>query len=170
MVVPVSRRAAAGFSLIEVVISSLLLMVIALGVLPLFTQAASSNEAGREYMLVSNFAKSRAEEYLQRAFNSPALTLTAGTQLVVDEYYSAKTRTWVAGTAADASIAGDTAMWTRTTTVRQFSISDMATPLPSSADPGTVHIKEITVDVRGVKLGALLGSGKQTTVRVLKTQ
>jgi len=164
MVVPVSRRAA-GFSLIEVVISSLLLLVIALGVLPLFTQAASSNESGREYMLVSNFAKSRAEQYAQYAFNSPALTLTAGTQLVVTEYYSANTRTWVATLAA-----GDTAMWTRTTTVRQFSISDLTTPLPSTADPGTVHVKEVTVDVQGVKLGAIFGSGKQTTVRMLKTQ
>jgi len=163
MVVPMSRRAAAGFSLIEVVISSLLLLVIALGVLPLFTQAASSNDAGREYMLVCNFAKSRAEQYVAYGFNSPALTLTAGTQLVVNEYYSAKTRTWVA-----AIPAGDMAMWTRTTTVRQFQMTDLTTPLDATADPGIVQVKEITVDVRGAKLGVIFGSGKQTTVRTLK--
>jgi len=159
------RRKEAGFSLIEVLISALLLMVIALGVLPVFFQAVASNEIGREYMMVSNFAKSRAEEYSQLAFNSPALTLTAGTQLVVKDYYSAKTRTWVTTLAA-----GDMAMWTRTTTVRQFSVSDLATPLAAGAPEGTIHVKEITVDVRGSKLGSIIGSGKQTTVRMMKSQ
>ena len=161
----VSVRRPAGFSLIEVLISALLLMVIALGVLPIFLQAVASNEVGREYMIVSNFAKSRAEEYAQKAFNSPALTLTAGTQLVVKDYYSAKTRTWV-----PALTAGDLAMWTRTTTVRQFSFSDPATPLAAGVPAGTIHVKEITVDVKGAKLGSIVGSGKQATVRMMKSQ
>jgi Tfp pilus assembly protein PilV len=164
MDVPVRRRSA-GFSLIEVLISALLLMVIALGVLPVFLQATASNEIGQEYMMVSNFAKSRAEEYAQKAFTSPQLTLTAGTSLVVTDYYSFKTRTWVTTLAS-----GDSAMWTRTTTVRQFSISDLTTPLPSTAPAETVHLKEITVDVRGSKLGSILGSGKQATVRVIRSQ
>jgi Tfp pilus assembly protein PilV len=159
------RRQASGFSLIEVLISALLLMVIALGVLPIFFQAVASNEVGREYMMVSNFAKSRAEEYAQSAFNSPALTLTAGTQLVVKDYYSAKTRTWVPAVGV-----GDFAMWTRTTTVRQFSISDLTTPLAAGVPAGTIHVKEITVDVKGSKLGNILGSGKQATVRMMKSQ
>jgi Tfp pilus assembly protein PilV len=159
-----------GFSLIEVMISALLLMVIALGVLPMFLQAAASNEIGREYMEVSNFAKSRAEEYAQNAFNSPALTITSGTQLVASEYYSAKTRIWRPGTSATATSAGDLAMWVRTTTVRQFSISDLATPLAAGAPPETIHLKEITVDVQGVKLGNIPGSGKQATVRMMRSQ
>jgi Tfp pilus assembly protein PilV len=159
------KRPASGFSLIEVLISALLLMVIALGVVPIFLQAVASNEIGREYMMVSNFAKSRAEEYAQSAFNSPALTLTAGTQLVVKDYYSAKTRTWV-----PVLPTGDFAMWTRTTTVRQFSISNLTTPLAAGAPAGTVHVKEITVDVQGAKLGSIVGSGKQATVRMMKSQ
>jgi Tfp pilus assembly protein PilV len=164
MDVPLKRRAA-GFSLIEVLVSALLLMVIALGVLPVFLQATASNEAGREYMMVSNFARSRAEEYSQLAFNSPALTLTAGTQLVTTDYYSAKTRTWVSTLAS-----GDTAMWTRTTTVRQYSISSLTSPLPASTPPETVHLKEITVDVQGSKLGSIIGSGKRATVVMMRSQ
>jgi Tfp pilus assembly protein PilV len=164
MDVPVSRPAA-GFSLIEVLVSALLLMVIALGVLPIFLQATASNESGREYMMVSNFARSRAEQYSQLAFNSPVLTPTAGTQLVVVDYYSFKTRAWVSPLPA-----GDTAMWTRTTTVRQFSISDMATPLPASAPPETVHLKQIEVDIRGQRLGSIVGSGKRATVVVMRSQ
>jgi len=169
MGLPMSRRQF-GFSLLEVMISAVLLMVIALGVLPMFLQAAASNEIGREYMEVSNFAKSRAEEYAQNGFNSPALTITSGTQLVASEYYSAKTRTWLPGTSAIAASAGDLAMWVRTTTVRQFSFDDLTTPLSSSADPGTIHLKEVTVDVQGMKLGNIPGSGKRATVRTLRSQ
>jgi Tfp pilus assembly protein PilV len=161
------RKTQSGFSFLEVVIASLLLLVIAVGVLPLFTQAASSNEAGREYMLVSNFAKSRAEQFAQLPFNDANLTITSGTQLVLNEYYSAKSRSWVSG----ATVAsGDQAMWTRTTTVRQFGITDLTTPLPAGADPTTIHVKEVTVDVQGVRLGIIFGSGKKTTVRMFKSQ
>jgi Tfp pilus assembly protein PilV len=161
---------ASGFSLIEVLISSLLLMVIALGVLPVFIHGASSNEAGREFTMVSNFAKSRAEEYSQSAFNSAALTVTAGTQLVVDEYYSFAQKTWLPGTSAAATAAGDTALWTRTTTVRQFNIADLTNPLPAGSPPETVHLKEITVDVQGITRTGLSGAAKRATVRVLRSQ
>lgn len=164
------RRRTAGFSLIEVLISSLLLMVIALGVLPIFVQAAASNEAGRDLTMVSNFAKSRAEVYSQCAFNSAALTVTAGTQQVVDEYYSAAGKAWKSGTSATADAAGDTALWTRTTTVRQFNVADLTNPLPASSPPETVHLKEITVDVQGISRTGLMGAAKRATVRVLRSQ
>src|SRR6185436_15370541 len=92
------RRGEAGFSFIEVVIASLLLLMIAVAVLPMFTEAAASNEVGKEYTDVANFARSRAEEFTQLAFNAEPLTITANTSRVHDETYLAVAKKWITGT------------------------------------------------------------------------
>lgn len=168
----VSRRrthGAAGFSFIEVVIASLLLLMIAVSVLPMFTEAAASNETGREYTEVANFARSRAEEFSQLAFSAEPLTITAGTERIHEEHYSAGYKKWIAGTTL---APGDRALWLRRTTIRQYASSDLetlATPLPAGVDPGTVHFKEILVEVRGAHIGSLFGPAKSITVRLLKS-
>jgi type II secretory pathway pseudopilin PulG len=161
----------AGFSFIEVVISGLLLLVIAVSVLPLFTEAAASNELGRESTQVANLARSRAEELLQLPFNAPQLTVTSGTELATDEYYSALNKRWLAGTRAEAT--GDRALWLRHTTIRQYSVTNLArldSPLPAGTPPAGIHIKEILVEVRGATVGTLFGPSKNLTVRMLKAK
>lgn len=162
------RRRSAGFSFIEVVIASLLLLMIAVAVLPMFTEAAASNETGREYTDVANFARSRAEEFVQLPFNAEPVTITAGTSRVHNEYYSATSKKWLAGTAATAP---DRALWLRTTTIRQFEARDttLSTPLAAGTEPLRIHVKEVQVEVRGASVGSLFGPSKSITVRALKS-
>lgn len=163
------RRGEAGFSLTEVVISSVILLTIAVSVLPVFTKAAASNETGREYTELSNLARSRAEELMQLPFNATQLTITAGTELVAEEQYSALTGRWVSGTTL---ATGDRALWLRRTTIRQYGISNVETldkPLSAGTPSEGIHVKEILVEVRGVGSGNVFGPAKNLTVRMLKS-
>lgn len=161
------RKAERGFSLIEVLIASAIFLIIALGVLPLFAQAIRSNLSGRDATDVSNLARSRVEELLQVPFET--LIVPAGeTQGVTKEYWSATTKAWVAGTPTT----GDAAVWTRTTTIRQFALRDLQdngtadTPLPGGTPSGDVHFKEIVVEVRGIPRNPLAGGGAVTVRRL----
>ncbi|HYU31199.1 MAG TPA: hypothetical protein VEW48_03485 [Thermoanaerobaculia bacterium] len=167
---PRSERGEAGFSLVEVAISGLLMLMTAISVLPIFTKAAASNEVGREYTEVANLARSRAEELMELPFNSAPLTITSGTERLTDDYYSAKTRQWLAGATA---AAGDRALWLRRTTIHQYSVTNLAkldSPLPAGTPPEAIHIKEILVEVHGASAASLFGPSKSLTVRVLKAQ
>jgi len=161
------RPGGAGFSMIEVMVAAAILLVIALGLVPLYTRSIRSNVEGFDYTQVSNFAKSRAEEYLQFPFSSTPLQVPGGaTELQSQDFYSAADHEWV-----DTLTAGDVALFTRTTTVRQFSTGDVSTPLDGNAPPEVVHLKEITVEVEGSRAGgSALGPGKTISVRVLKSQ
>lgn len=157
---------AGGFTVIEVLVAAVLLLMIAVGVLPLFTRSIVSNAEGFDHSQVANFARARAEEFFQLPFNSDELTLTSGTERVFDEYYSQNRSEWVDG---DTAPPDDNALWTRTTTIRQFSVVDLATPLADTAPAGNVHLKEITVAVQSSRAGPL-GLGKGITVRLFKSQ
>ena len=164
-----SRRPACaprGFTVIEVLIAAVLLLLIAIGVLPMFTRSMVSNAEGFDHSRVANFARGRAEEFYQLPFDSPELTLAAGNELVFDEHYSQNKKRWVDGAAVED---GDTALWTRTTTIRQFGVDDLTTPLAATAPDINVHLKEITVAVESERAGPL-GVGKRITVRLFKSQ
>ena len=53
--------AEAGFSLLEVLIAAVLMLVIAVGVLPLFTRAMTASLSGNDSSQASNFGRSRLE-------------------------------------------------------------------------------------------------------------
>jgi len=158
-----------GFSVLEVLIATVIFVIIALGILPLFAASARSNLDGREATEVSNFGRSAVEDLLQASINDARLTVPAGSTVrVSDEYWSQKDQVWKSGTGA----AGDPAMWRRRTRVRQYNVSDLATPLNGNADIGQVHLKEIEVEVwHGRNAQALaLGGGRRFTVRMLKSK
>lgn len=157
-----------GFSLIEALMAAVVVLMIAVGVLPMFTRATINNVAGIDYTRVTNEARSRGEEFFQLAFNSEPLTLLVGSDRVYDEYFALETDEWKDGTLADATSAGDTPLWTRTTTIRQFNVGDLTAPLDVSASPGNVHLKEIVIQVQPVLLGSALGVRKQISVRLMK--
>lgn len=160
------RERSDGFSLIEVLIAALILMVILLGMVPLFTRSVTNNIQGFDYTEVSNYAKSRAEEFLQFPFNSPNLTVPVGSEsLEVTEFFSRQTHEWV-----DDLPDGEDALFTRTTQVRQFGVNDVQNPLDGGASANRVHLKEITVTVEGAGLPGSLGTGKEISVRVMKSQ
>lgn len=154
-----------GFSLLEVLIAAVILMVIALGLVPLYSRSIRSNLEGFDYTQVSNLAKSRAEEHIQLPFDDPRLTVPGGsTEASVDDFYSARDKEWVL-----VLDDGDSALFDRTTTVRQFSVGNVTEPLDGNAPPEAVHLKEITVAVRANRAGAAFGPGKAITVRVFKS-
>jgi Tfp pilus assembly protein PilV len=163
-----------GFSVVEVLITAALLLVVAVGIVPLFTASLGNNRAGYEASEVSNHARSRLEEFMQLPFNSPDLTLQTGTERQFVEYFSLNDQTWKSGVAPPA----DPALWIRTTTLRQYGFdldptqgtTSLTTPLPASAAPAAVHLKEVEVRIDSPRLSGALGPGKSVVVRTYKSQ
>lgn len=159
-----------GFSFVETLVAAGLLLIITLGILPLFTSSIRSNETGREYTMVSNHARSRAEELFQLPFNSPTLTITTGTSRTVADYYALDERVWKAGGQAEATTNGDIPQWVRTAVIRQYSLESLTDPKPAGTDPESIHIKEIVVTVEGLNAATTFGSKKAATVRLYKAE
>lgn len=159
-----------GFSVIEVLIAAAIFLIIALGILPLFTQAIRNNMAGRDATDVSNLGKSRVEELLQVPFDALQVP-AAGTVGVLTEFYSQRDRQWKTFTPPLPT--DDPALWLRTTRVRQYSLSDLLddgvanNPLPGNTPVLQIHFKEIEVEVRSANKNPL-GSGKSLTLRRLR--
>lgn len=168
------RGAASGFSLIEALLASVILMIVALGVLPLFSRAMVSNLAGSESTSLSSMAMERAEEFYQYPFNSPRLTIPAGsTEVFYDEVWTDTDGRWIDGTAAEVANDETKVLWTRRTRVRQFGINDVLagspTPLDGNAPTGSVHVKEIEVEVASARQSSVaLGPTKDMRIRLFK--
>lgn len=165
----------AGLSLIEATIAAALLLMIAAGVLPLFTQALANNLAGADSSSATNTARSRVEELFQLPFNHGELTLISGKELVTDSYYSLADHVWKPGLEPAGGV--DPALWTRSATIRQYSVRalddeivDPAEALDFDADLGQVHFKEIETEVVGTRTAGPLGPSRRITVRMLKSQ
>lgn len=191
MEMAVRRPRGAGFSLVEVLIAGVLLMVITLGILPLFTRAMRDNRSGAESTEVSNAARSQLEEFFQLPWDAPRLVLVgadlnAGTVKAFGDYYSIADDRWKPCAAAMPDCdpanctvpAGDPARWARVTCIRQFSNDDVTDDgvlsddeaLAFDADPSEVHLKEIVVRVGGAQQSVVFGPAKRLTVRTLKSQ
>jgi type II secretory pathway pseudopilin PulG len=164
-----------GLSMIEALIAAALLLVIAAGILPLFSQAIVNNQTGSESSSVSNMARSQVEELYQLPFNHAQLTPVSGAELTIASYYSFGDEVWKPGAApVDGS---DPALWERTAVVRQYSVNslddnllDPAEALDAGAPPGQVHFKEIEVTANGTRTGGPLGPSRIIAVRMLKSQ
>jgi prepilin-type N-terminal cleavage/methylation domain-containing protein len=166
------RRLERGFSLIEVLVAAALLLVVALGVLPLFTRSMSNNLAGNDYMQATNIAKSEVERLYELPFNSPDLEVE-GTERVRTEHLKQGSAVWETGTGPTSP----PVEWIRTSTVRQFGLTGLVdanndgyfdAPLPAGTASTFVHVKEITVRVESGRVGGPMGSGKRVLLRTLK--
>lgn len=176
---PRARGARRGFSFIEVLVALGLFLVIAVGILPVFTRAIRSNQASNEASRVSNHARSRMEVFMQVGFNSPDMTLDAGNEKEIDEYYSYKDDKWVMG---DTPPATDQPVWRRTAKVRQYHISALLTAingdgvlnpddtLPAGSDPSNVHFKRITMEVESGEEGSVFGPARDIELEVFRSQ
>lgn len=136
---------AAGFSLVEVLIATLLFFIVAISVMPFFSRSMLSNRAGADATTVTQFGLSRVEEMMAPPLDNPSVD--PGT---TSEYYSATDEVWKTGTPPET---GDRASWTRVTRITQHSLSDLESdgafddPLPVGADESTIHLKLIEVQV-----------------------
>jgi prepilin-type N-terminal cleavage/methylation domain-containing protein len=161
-----------GFSLIEVLIAAAILLVVALGVLPIFSQAIVNNRAGADYTQVTNLAKSELERLYSLPFSSPELEVV-GAETVRPEYFSQKDQKWVDGDPPYE----DPPLWTRTTLIRQYGLGGIVDvdkdgkldgPLPGGTPSAQVHVKEIEIRAGSGRGGGPLGAGKRITLRVYK--
>ncbi len=166
------RAGEPGFSLIEVMIAAAILLVVALGVLPIFSQAIVNNRAGADYTQVTNIAKSELERLYSLPFWSPELEVV-GKETVRPEYFSQKDQKWIDGDAP----ANDPPLWTRTTLLRQYGIRGIVDidkdgklddPLPGGTESARVHVKEIEIRATSGRTDSPLGGGKRVTLRVYK--
>jgi prepilin-type N-terminal cleavage/methylation domain-containing protein len=147
---PEPRDAQAGLTLIEALIALAILSMLAIGLLPLFTQSITRTTQGGSYTVATNAARSALERYLQLDFNAPELTLAPGqTQLVSAEAWDYSLRTWIPANPAGAGPAGT--QWRRVITVEQYSAADLledgrlTEPLPGDAPADVVQLKLIRV-------------------------
>jgi prepilin-type N-terminal cleavage/methylation domain-containing protein len=164
------RRAEHGFSLLEVLAATLLLSLIALGIIPLFTRSISNNAVGREATDQSNFGRSQAEELMQLPFNHLDLEVDAGTQRLTDRNFIARPLRLGSGEWRNTTpSSGEVHYWTRRTVVRQYSINGVRdndgddiidevlgledtdgdglfdAPLDAGTIPAFIHLKEIDI-------------------------
>lgn len=119
------RPGARGMSLVEALIAMALLLLVAIGILPLFTRAMVNNAAGGEATAVANHARYRLEELGQLPFNNDALTVQNGVEVMVaDHYFSGDPNRqgdeiWAAAGSGTGAEVRD-----RTSRVRQFRLID----------------------------------------------
>jgi prepilin-type N-terminal cleavage/methylation domain-containing protein len=170
---PERARGAQGFSLIEVLIASAIFLIVALGIVPFFSQAIVNNRAGADFTQSTNYAKSELERLYSLPFSSPDLQVTAGTEAVTVQYYSQLDKKWETTLATT----GDVALWTRTVTIRNFGLGGMIDidhdgkldgPLSAGTPVASVHAKQIEIRVQSGRAGGPLGAGKQITLSVFK--
>jgi type II secretory pathway pseudopilin PulG len=159
-----------GLSLIEVLIAAGILLIVALGIVPLYLKAMSNNSAGNDYSQVANFAKSELERLKDLPLDAPDLTVPDGsTEREFVTFYSPSLQKWVE--LADVPV-GETPTYTSTVKVTQCFFSGFTDGRCSDPQPGgttDVHFKDIEVKVEGGRpLGGVLPSGKAITISTLK--
>lgn len=169
------RTREAGFSMIEALIAAAILLIIALGLLPLFARAITDNSNGNDATQTTNGSRTQLEELFQVPFNNTRLVVDGvGTESEsldswaqgLADHTGDEDEGWWPGTPTDRG----TVLWTRTTRVRQYSVSDLLdgdldNPLPGNTTPTFVQMKEIEVVMNNPKGW---GSGQGMTLRIVK--
>jgi hypothetical protein len=185
------RHRERGVSLVEVLIAALLLVIVALGLVPLLTRAMVSNVSGADSTTVSNYAKTGAENLRQASFFWQELIVPAGQTEGLQTYYWTRgdgqevgdsVEGWVRMAAPpdpDTILAPPTGRgdvpWRRNTRVHYYHIDDLQgdsrfnTPLDGGTDPIFVHLKDYEVQVEGVEQSShIIGQRRRIIVRTLK--
>jgi prepilin-type N-terminal cleavage/methylation domain-containing protein len=161
-----------GMSLIEVLVGVAIMMIIAMGLIPLFSRSIRQNREGANFTDLTNVARTTLEEYVRYDFNAPQLTLAPGkVDLTVQQYYDTTSAQWVA---IPATIPY-TARFQRTIVVEQFTAGDLTDngslddPLDGGVTKDAVQVKRIRVLVRPLwKFEAAFGRPTPVQVETLK--
>ena len=188
-----SRVVGKGFTILELLVAAGLLLVVLVGLLPLFMRSIMENVEGRESTQVSNHGRSELEIFKQLRFNNPELDITAGTETVVQRYWTLGDPDYVGDEEwVDTVPAGEFGLWDRTTTVRQYGINGVIdndldgiidqiigledadydgyldNPLPGGSLPGAIHLKEVDVAIETQAERAIAGEPIDIRIRGIK--
>jgi type II secretory pathway pseudopilin PulG len=182
---PAAGRGEAGFSIIEALVAAAILLVIALGLLPVFSRSINDNVTGNDATQATNGSRTQIEELLQMPFNNQRLVVAGGkTEVQTKDYFTrAKSDSGAdtyqigsdgEGWTTDTSASGrGPVVWNRITTLHEYTISDLDdgkldTPLDGSTDPKFVHLKQIQVQIENPKKD-LFGNGQGITLTIVKS-
>jgi prepilin-type N-terminal cleavage/methylation domain-containing protein len=162
-----------GFSLVELLVALTFMSIIATSIVPFMVRSSANNMTSHETSNVSNLARNTLERYFQADFNDPIVTLTSGTEFVVNEYLSKADERW-----KPLPIVPGDAKYTRDITVRQYGISaiddgvlDPGEALDATAPPEQVALKQIEVYVESVSaMRAGFGPNRNVTLTLVKSQ
>ncbi len=179
---PPSRPASseAGFSIVEGLIAALLLLVVTLGILPLFSRAMNNNVKGNDSTRQSNGAIDAFETAVALPFNSGAMTIAAGTSATVTETLALKKIATPTG-GIDQAVSthwelpadlgsDDVPLMNRVRTLQQYSFDDYSdnqtfdNPLDADTEPRLVHFKVVDVSLQD----ATSASAQQYQVRIIQ--
>jgi hypothetical protein len=170
-----------------------LLLVVLVGLLPLFMRSVMENVEGRQSTQVSNHGRSELEIMKQLRFNNPELEVTTGTEVVVQRFWTTGDPDYVGDEKCVAAVpVGELGLWDRTTTVRQFGINGVIdtdldgiidqifgledddydgyldNPLVAGSPPGAIHLKEVEVQVESQSERANTGEPVDIRIRGMK--
>lgn len=161
----------AGFSIIEGLIAALLLLIVTLGILPLFSRSMNNNVKGNDSTRQASGATDAFETSIGLPFNSGAMTVPGGsTSVVVTETIALKRIASPTG-GADQAISSvweplgslgsdDQPLMNRRRTLQQYSFDDyndnhvFDNPLNGDTEPRLVHLKVIDIDLLDATGGA----------------
>jgi hypothetical protein len=161
------RLPPAGFSLVEALFASALVLVMMLFILPLFTRAMLQNLSGRESSIATTHGKWTLEELYQLPLDRDVLWVGAAVLpdgdpgLEACATWDADAKEW---TTYDCTTGlPSVPLWSRSTTVRQYAMNDLyydgnrelETPLAGTTPLEFVHLREIGVSVEGQRTGVL---------------
>ena len=173
-----ARHGEAGFSIIEGLIAAALLLIITVGVLPLFSRSMLNNVRGNDSSRQSNCAVDELERTSALPFNSGAMIVDpAGTSTVTTSVIGVKhlpsgdiiSTKWEP--AASVPAADQIAL--RTRTLQQFSFDDFRDdqsfddPLPGDAEARLVHIKVVDLRFDDAISNPLLANAPRYQLRML---
>jgi Tfp pilus assembly protein PilV len=180
---PGRARSAAGFSMVEALIAAAILLIIAIGMIPLFTRSMVNNALGSDYTQATTFGKTSLERLGKGPVKSVDLTLSAGTNLQRVDYIEKSATKGTPVTDLDWKYTvtdPNKLVWTRTTRVRQFRfdavddgvLSD-AEALPAGTNDADWEVKEISLVLDSGKRKAAvrspLASIRQTVFQIMKS-
>jgi hypothetical protein len=165
----------AGFTLVEVLIIAILVLVVMLSLVPLFSQSMMSNLEGWTATEGIAFGRTELEDKSALGLDRADMVVPGGSsQMLRERAWDPEEHEWV-----DPANAPDLLIWQRDTRVRLFSVSDLTgsaseekrfgNPLDGAIDPRYVHFREINVWVEHQKGADTPGASRGLDVTVLRS-
>lgn len=180
---PVSSRGRgeAGFSVVEGLVAAAILLLIAIGLLPLFARSILNNARGSEYTQATSHASGNLEDLQRLPFDNDGIAVAPAANVsqvmgFTDASFGIGHPVTEASWTPGAPSPGANPLWVRTTEVRQFGISALddgvitdAEALPGGMAPIFVQLKEIEVQMASGKAATAAGGINAVRFRLLKS-